>query len=201
MNNTTERPILFNTEMVKAILDGRKTQTRRVMRVQPHNAKELFGTIAETTGNQSKVGKHHWFDPNDPVGMGPYFSCPYGDPGDELWVRETWSILKVAPHRICFKYDQQHPEGRSRKTLDQERWRPSIHMPRYLSRIQLRVTGVRVERLGDISNKDAKAEGYSEYFKDGALHGAPRTQFLMGDWANDKIADNPWVWVIEFKVI
>ena len=218
MNKITGKPILFNTEMVKAILDGRKTQTRRAMKPQIDLSDREWLLKPEAIPLEKEwrkmpephdgyhIEENMWglFNKKDKAGDVPYtgLKCPYGKIGDELWVRETWGILKVAPHSICFRYDAQHPYGRSRETLEQGRWRPSIHLPRYLSRIQLRIIGMRVERLCNISDIDASAEGYGPaVMKDDALSGDPRKQFLMGDWAKGKIDDNPWVWVIEFKVI
>lgn len=191
-----ERPILFNSAMVKAILDGRKTQTRRVIKPQPEGRNVIYDPA---------IGWRFHGGPN-------IEQSPYGKPGDELWVRETWSILKVAPHRVCFKYDPQHPEGRSRKTLENGRWRPSIHMFRHLSRIQLRIKDVRVERVQDISERDAKAEGDKNPFeghfhKDGTpIESSACLRFkTLWDSINAKRGydwdANPWCWCITFEIL
>jgi hypothetical protein len=173
----TDRPILFSGEMVRAILDGRKTQTRRKMSVQPWpNA-----TV--------EVGRYHphWIDRNGESQPGPStfgavwdhqdivnggdagLRCPYGAPGDTLWVRETWKPVPISAYR-CSEGVQQTPNPQDadeaavyRAGWDRSSggvpWRPSIHMPRWASRITLRITDIRVERLHDISEDDARAEG------------------------------------------
>lgn len=148
----TERPILFSAPMVRAILSGSKSQTRRVVKPTPE--------WIEKSGVLSLKGR---------VGL-PHVLCPYGQPGSRLWVRETWQHLdnvgqrahEFLPHqkhsRHCFFLaDESDP---TTKPLS-GRWRPSIHMPRWASRITLEITGVRVERLQDISEADAMAEGVS----------------------------------------
>lgn len=202
-----ERPILFSALMVRAILAGTKTQTRRIykMRKHPDCGCEMAGT--ELRGERPDV---------------IHRMCPYGLPGDRLWVRETWQgpllgedqqdeFLRDGPERF------QAPEFcvyRATDKLDavdmdgnELGWRPSIHMPRWSSRITLEVTGVRVERLQEISEEDAKAEGAP--FELGELErlilGAKakyRSGFVRlwesingpGSWEI-----NPWVWVVEFQ--
>lgn len=134
----TERPILFSAEMVRAILKGDKTQTRRVMKLTS------LGHIKAPI----MYGRRKPDDRNAPD------ACPYGAPGDALWVRETWA---PHPHGVmrCGAVYCAEPGA----VPDAGRWRPSIHMPRWASRITLRITDVRVERLQDISEEDAKAEG------------------------------------------
>lgn len=183
-----ERPILFSGTMVRAILEGRKTQTRRLVKPAP-----IFC---------SNVG---WevFTPRDGALPLDQVACPYGQPGDRLWVRETWApnsvgsaialILKSAPQPGVY-YAATHT-GRVGW-----RWRPSIHMPRWASRITLEVVAVRVQRLQDISRGDAMAEGCP--FANMADGGDPRIWYswlwnqINGDGSWDA---NPWVWVIEFK--
>lgn len=198
-----ERPILFSAPMVRALLTGTKTQTRRV-------AKE--------------------FCPEH-VGILPGFpnqsNSPYGQPGDLLWVRETWQELydpnsqrtncheqttPPTPHHVIYRATDERPEGATCC------WRPSIYMRRWMSRITLEIVSVRVELLQDISEADATAEGlevrrtiagpfYPDYgwkLKDGSRHdySNPRESYRTlwesingpGSWAK-----NPWVWVIEFK--
>ena len=139
--------------------------------------------------------------------------CPYGQPGDRLWVRETWA----APHA----YDHLPPrmisqEARIHYTATEERggllWRPSIHMPRWVSRITLEITAVRVERLQDISEADALAEGIYKPLGSQFWHTNPSANILPGEtpqWAYRNLWEsisgpcswdaNPWVWVVEFK--
>ncbi len=200
-----EIPIIFNGDMVRAILADQKTQTRRPVKVQPHGV-----------GSWVKHGDK-WAFPN----VNPYCSarCPFGQPGDLLWVRETWNwfdpveipvdrIGKRAPFTGCqgrrliewcaaYAADGEiyHPADGA-KAL----WRPSIHMPRWASRILLRVTSVRVERVQDISERDAWAEGCEGCDDDvtGGSTGfggfAELWDSIYGNWDA-----NPWVWVIEFE--
>jgi len=208
-----ERPILFSAPMVRAILDGNKTQTRRI--VKP------FGlcVLDLNTGEEVK-------------GLTPV-RCPYGAPGDRLWVRETWwhyksSELEMAAYaeggtRCLLPDGKTHDEpvktinGKIWIPSDYSIWKktPSIHMPRECSRITLEITGVRVERLNDISESDARAEGITD---GGCLScGNPepcgcqnakpdaRDAFIhlwhsihAWDGPNGWIS-NPWVWVMEFK--
>jgi len=136
----TERPILFSAPMVRAILDGRKTQTRRAVK-RPASLDSL-----EASPNYPGEWVP-WVD-GDPQES---ILCPYGVPGDTLWVRESWCAADV-PSGFCYMADHPgDPRGLG--------WRPSIHMPRKASRLTLRITNVRVERLQDISEADAIAEG------------------------------------------
>ena len=191
-----ERPILFNAPMVRAILDGRKTVTRRVVKPQP------AGEI-----RRGEPDFNHWIDTKywerqnqkENRGIGTRgFACPYGQPGgDRLYVRETFGHFErnenFAPGCEVFY----RADGES---LAVEPWRPSIHMPRWASRITLEITSVRVERLQDISVADAIAEGCP-----GGEHGdryAALEQYRAlwesingpGSWDA-----NPWVWAITFK--
>lgn len=134
-----ERPILFSAPMVHAILDGRKTQTRRVV-----NKKAALDCLAAG------------FEPSFLTLPGNTDLCQYGQPGDRLWVRETWAYHVQAVGAVCdedgpFVY-RADPMAEQHRLCD--RWRPSIHMPRAASRITLEVTAVRVERLQDISPDD-----------------------------------------------
>ena len=140
-----ERPILFSAPMVRAILAGTKTQTRRAAKLTAN-------------GHVKESGGHRRWHPGDPDAR---LACPYGQPGDRLWVRETWAAPHSddarPPRSIHCDWTQIH------YAATEERgglmWRPSIHMPRWASRITLEITGVRVERLKDISEDDAVAEG------------------------------------------
>ena len=184
-----ERPILFSTPMVRAILDGRKTQTRR--------ANMKWSRYSEP--NQAKP---------------PLEWCPYGKPGDRLWVRETWGQAEgvweeweyhrgKADRHLPVLYRADNP------TLgaDDEYWRPSIFMPRWASRITLEVTGVGVERLQNISEQNACAEGYDDSGLQPATMDAARDWFrVMWDQINAKRQgcswnENPLVWTITFRRI
>lgn len=213
MTTTIEHPILFNGAMVRAILEGRKTQTRRVV-------KNLEGRPATSwMMHQAVECADSWSSDSGWMGR-----CPYGQPGDRLWVREAFAIVPRTAYRRSEgvqqtlrpddPYDHDaaiYREGWSR-SKGGFRWRPSIHMPRWASRILLEITAVRVERLRDISEADARAEGISdggclncgEPEPCGCEEPAPdaRDSFCRlwqsingpGSWA-----DNPWVWIVEFK--
>lgn len=207
-----ERPILFSAPMVRAILEGRKTQTRRTMKSQPWARPEPEDGLWRLYAGDE--------------GMAP-FPCPYGQPGDRLWVRETWTsyatmtraerakssatyekFLAGAYHNIVqAAADIPTPTGGpeylygadfdAETFADLRPWRPSIHMSRRGSRILLEITGVRVERVQEISEKDALAEGCRSQIKHSAAFAD------LWDSINAKRGfgwdANPWVWVIEFK--
>lgn len=211
-----ERPIIFSGPMVEAILGGRKTMTRRVVKPQPRQFSGRAGG--------------RWI--GDPITeMGKLIPCPYGQPGQRLWVRETFAfstddeLLPRENHRKCPEragyYAQNvvwradgnnefHP--RDGKAL----WKPSIHMPRWASRLLLEVVAIRVERVGDTSSGDAFAEGILEY-ETACYHWEPfkmgQTYFPDAVTAYRTLWDsinrergfgwdsNPWVWVVEFKII
>lgn len=202
-----ERPILFSAPMVRAILEGHKTQTRRVAKLTD-------------TGRVKAVGSPKNWHVDDPAAT---LACPYGQPGDQLWVRESFSFHE-APINPYFL-----PPDAPGEAIGIHYWadgnpewgnwdkpRPSIHMPRRASRISLEVTGVRIERLHAITEADARAEGVEtdEFmeFMDWAHSVAPRDvscEFpaLRGEFrklwekinGTDSWDANPWVWVIEFK--
>jgi hypothetical protein len=199
-----DRPILFSAPMVRALLAGTKTQTRRVVkpqpdivRLEPITAEITSGFVAKKTPEDERHGR-----------LGKIIRCPHGLPGDRLWVREAWSGDK---HRVDYRAD-----GESRHDRMVGGWRPSIHMPRWASRITLEVTGVRVERLQDISEADAKAEGVKpREVRQFWLYGAsaekraqPYRQAAVDPyrelWESINGAGswnaNPWVWVVEFKM-
>ncbi|MGP9420102.1 hypothetical protein ACT3RT_14060 [Ewingella sp. AOP9-I1-14] len=216
-----ERPILFNAEMVKAILSGRKTQTRRIMRDQP-----------EVIPPEDECGVPGYWIPchaakmmvrNDMMKI----SCPLGMRGDQLWVREAFRMAKSldrhspnvvaelslnAGYKTPWAPIQLEADGaRTGKwtgfdtppaVTEPGKLRPSLHMPRWASRIDLRITGVRVERLNSITNADAKAEGYPA---EREIYGGSTDAWLWfrdlwdGIYPDNTFKVNPWVWVIEFK--
>lgn len=218
-----ERPILFNAEMVRAILDGRKTQTRRPVKPQPDM--EIDGeTCPDGSGGWSWVPVwpegHKWSGRT----LG-WAGCPLGRPGDRLWVRETWAhdapsleecrarledgLAGGLPYGPYYRTDSVH-EGTGL------RWRPSIHMPRWASRILLEITAVRVERVQDITLESARAEGITEYLSE--FLPSQCTEAEDDGWRNRTSIENyrhlweslygplawainPWVWVIEFRRI
>ena len=164
-----ERPILFNGEMVRAILDSRKTQTRRVIKPQ------AWSYANDVLGQQQIYARSGPEDFGDPTPI----RCPYGQPGDLLWVRETWAVLWDehdpdweqdetvwdVPHHIEYRADSEslYPGDWSvedaKGNPEAPKWCPSIHMPKAAARIWLRITDIRAERVQDISPADCKAEG------------------------------------------
>lgn len=209
-----ERPILFSAPMVRAILEGRKTQTRRV--VKPQLDLGLYLDWQEMDAFEGKA-RFRRVGPDYPDTEGDDgIVCPYGALGGRLWVRETWAIRWYqGGWHVYFDADGEHsrrdevgafPLGKGRAG----RLRPSIHMPRWASRITLEVTGVRVERLQDISEADAIAEGLLRD-KDG-WRGAPDLPWFASPvaayrslWESINGAGswdaNPRVWVVEFSRI
>lgn len=200
-----ERPILFSALAVRAILAGAKTQTRRVVRPQPEPDEEMR-TLALKDGVP-----YMWLA--KPVGetiareRRQAQTCPYGEPGDRLWVRETWK-----PHPDPANNHQTAYAATDKGCWPSLRWRPSIHMPRWASRIDLEVTGVRVERLQNISEADAAAEGVQQAPQPMAtMYSAQevlRTRYRQGFadlWESihgpGSWDANPWVWVVEFRRI
>lgn len=214
-----ERPILFNADMVRAVLDGRKMQTRRVMKVQPHAG------VRNSPFVKSGIEDGH----------GKELVCPFGEVGDRLWVRETWSVVNHAfdddglmidyvPDRPA-KAVHEKPFGRGYYSGHaiyaadggftwgdddgcadgRSCWKPSIHMPRWASRITLEITGVRVERLNSMTEKGALAEGCLGGHDSipGYQYSATPHEHFHHVWQSIYGADswqaNPWVWVIEFK--
>lgn len=191
-----ERPIIFNSEMVRAILYGRKTQTRRIVKPQPIGIPD--GAYCDP---YNKNCEHFTFWTKDnkmclPLGNvkikgkeTAHWKCPYGHPGDRLWVRETFS---TSTKGWIYKADG-HDLSRALST----RWKPSIHMPRWASRITLEITNVRVERLQNISEEDARAEGWIS-----KTLCSPYTWYRdlwKSVYGEESWNSNPWIWVIEFK--
>lgn len=217
MTAIKERPILFSAPMVRAILDGRKTVTRRAVNPQPVLTEgsgfswkgHLFGCGSDNRETTRNFSRH---------------CCPFGKPGDRLWVRETWYCdhSEVMRGPYLKPDDLDVSEARDDGTLayaadgltpyeaDQPVWKPSIHMPRWACRILLEISDVRVERLQDITYEQAVAEGvhrgplreWCASDEGGACHKYPVPAFrdlwqsVGGDWEA-----NPWVWVVEFKQV
>ncbi|EKT4472993.1 hypothetical protein QEM11_003896 [Pseudomonas putida] len=241
MSQAKERPILFSGPMVRAILEGRKTVTRRIVKATKSHADGII---------MLDHGKGWWpfnmFGDSevDSDGMEYQIPCPHGKPGDRLWVRETWfcdhfevmrgPYLKPADLNVTDAREDgtlvYAADGLTPYEADQPAWKPSIHMPRWASRILLEVTDVRVERLQDISDDQARSEGmlswtFEECDGDPRLGGQPCTTTnwhwepqenecdgygcaeyaFAGLWKaiNGESAwdANPWVWVVEFKVV
>jgi len=197
------RPILFSGEMVRAILDGRKTQTRRILKPQPAVLTDDDATKAWLNCGDQRTPRY-----------------PYGVPGDRLWVRESFCtcyngqeayqvIYSADGSRMDFSYGSNATEDEldwleRSMTTHGERGRPGIHIPRWASRIALEVTGVRVERLQSISEQDAMAEGVNWQDNAGLASYTARKLYaalwdkINGDGAWDK---NPWVWVVKFTTV
>ena len=236
-----DRPILFSAPMVRAILAGQKTQTRRVVKGLP--AVSLAGDVAPVTDGKrwaiSRSRLDHRGGAAWPADPKPGLLCPYGQPGDRLWVRETWA--HVFGHEECESWEQPTkyfvvdgwhkniaatnggPVFYDADGYDEPSWpwRPSIHMPRWASRLTLEVTGVRVERLCEISEEDARAEGVERNdliisgFDEGIRYRDYAGNDDMAEWFSDPVRScrtlwesihgpgswdaNPWVWVVEFK--
>lgn len=226
MTETKERPILFNQDMVRAILDGRKTQTRRPMNPQPtyRKTKQLKWHLDVDGGHRqwryNRMELHCKCCDQTFIKL-----CPFGVPGDRLWIRETVYVddirLEGVPPRqwadfgdidndsIYYRADgtccEQIPECQCAE-VGKPKWTPSIHMPQWLSRITLEVVNVWAERVKEISERDAIAEGvdlngpigsipaYQE--SPGVYQFANLFQSIYGNWSK-----NPWVWCCEFKVL
>ena len=178
-----ERPIIFYGPMVEAILDGRKTQTRRIVKPQPGD-----GMI-----NVLRYNRSDW-------------PCPYGQPGDRLWVRETWGINPNDYYGCDEKDRKNFVHYRADSSFEPRwKWRPSIHMPRWASRLTLEITGVRVERLQKMVELDLISEGFQDHFDGKTFY--PAGYFFKETWnsLNSKRGygwdTNPWVWIVEFKRI
>lgn len=244
-----ERPILFSGRLVRAILEGRKSQTRRVVMSKARNMQESGQVCVRRNPDNDPWYREHVWSVRQSGGVWGDFTheqmlaqCPYGKPGDRLWVREAWrfgyptgepghfSILAPTGHSLdregrCFyRSDFAEKPGEPRML-----WRPSIHMPRRFSRIMLEVVGIRVERLQDITEEDAKAEGvqipvhvdetcppgkgygmvnllapYLKTHKSAGQDALFRAEFsFLWDTINAGRgfgwAANPWVWVVDFR--
>lgn len=217
-----ESPILCNGAMVRAILSGKKTQTRRTIKLAHHNP--LGQWEACTSGGHGARDRKGNLVPEEVciwhTRTGDTLVCPFGQPGDRLWVRETWYCddYRVISGPYLKPDDFDVSEARDDGSLvyaadglrpyeaEQPIWRSSIHMPRWACRLVLEITDVRVERLQAISDADAMAEGVEGingfFTHNGGKYEfrSPRGAFVQlwdstgGDWDS-----SPWVWVIEFK--
>ncbi|MFX13751.1 hypothetical protein EE387_14960 [Salmonella enterica] len=197
-----ERGMIFNGEMVRAILDGRKTQTRRPIKWK----QTRFTEMAE----RDDGSLWPWAEDCE-RGGDIWFTCPFGEVGDLIWVRETfgWQIRRdplggTGEFRV---YRATTPDAVRYQTASGEvapiKWIPSIHMPRWASRITLEITDVRVERLNAISEEDAQAEGVQpacyEITPPEAAYRVSFGEVWRGIYGEESWVANPWVWVIEFK--
>lgn len=221
-----ERPILFSAPMVRAILAGRKTQTRRV--VKPYGTREIVN-LHEAHPDLGYSGRnddpasfgYSNLDDGAPADLATWAEalCPYGQSGDRLWVREcfaAWWITATGERSgvMGYRADVHDPDwdgcGQEDPWWLDAKWEPSIHMPRWASRILLEITGVRVERLQNISEADAIAEGIT-HFGDGGIvsdddgrhYGATAREAYAHFWeainGRGSWDANSWVWVVEFQ--
>jgi hypothetical protein len=202
-----ERPILFSTEMVKLIIEGRKTQTRRVI-TAPRDASGFFITSYKDGSNRKPVA----YDEDERM-YENYINCPYGKPGDVLWVRETWADIRGTDLSFRFIYRADIRPGSESDEIRKQygvKWRPSIHMPREAARLFLKVTDVRVERLQAITEDDCWKEGISEektgqlpYINKYGVNCAVAMFSNLWDSLNKRRGcswqDNPWIWAISFQ--
>lgn len=210
------RPILFSAPMVRALRDGSKTQTRRVCKTRTQGQTDIIGYALMEDMNEADDGTREgeaW----------KRIPCPYGVPGDQLWVRESFacfgssdSITPPVPRgcQIRFLADRNTPDptcwvpmpADAKKPTPSLRGKPSIHMPRWASRITLEIESVRIERLQDISEEDAMAEGCGyllaehEYL-DGNPDQYRQCYRILWEQINGTGSwdANPWVWALEFK--
>ncbi|HCD5021076.1 TPA: hypothetical protein NBS73_004722 [Klebsiella pneumoniae] len=206
MTKIAERGMIFNGEMVRSLLDGRKTQTRRIVKGTDGavkfckewniNGEEVFVVLGE----------------KDHTGMNPVLgaiSCPFGAVGDRIWVREAFRVhsratdvatlvYKASERNSWTEQTRRVPVAVCNKPATPEKWTPSLHMPRWASRILLEITGVRVERLRSMSQDDARAEGVIA--ASGPMEAGLAFRELWDSiYGEESWKANPWVWVIEFK--
>ena len=161
-----ERPILMNAFSVNGILEGRKTMTRRVVKPQPSWVHDGWYFLHPKYDNGVGVHYFHTATISDSVREAWLKCCPYGQPGDRLWVRETW--WWPGEEQVVYRATDEAVAKRVSNDIEMLiRWRPSIYMPRWASRIDLEITGVRVEGLQEITEEDAKAEGVRPGYYDG----------------------------------
>ena len=215
-----ERPILFSAQMVRALLDGRKTQTRRVIKPAPEVFDHQVPIRPEPRGGGKWIFMAYSDRPSYQFATSDR-KCPYGVPGDRLWVRETWRTLRRfdshkprnVPAGTMRAYEADAPyigDCRSAPAGRMGKLRPSIFLPRWASRITLAITDVRVQRLQEISEADARAEGvpynhacFHDSIQSSIENTAIRNYAVLWDRLNAKRGYgwdvNPWVWAISFK--
>ena len=204
------KPILFNTEMVQAILEGRKTQTRRIIKGLDTLNAYRAEPVKDACGEHK--GWDFWYEryEDDPLYFGPgwvqttyFIEDPYSI-GDVLWVRETWDKAPESRSNLFHEVYYYRADGDLRPVSWQSNWHPSIHMPKEAARIFLKVKEVRVERLHDMDEEAAIAEGFTD---SPAGTASPLERFTTlwdktvkrEDLRKYGYQANPWVWVIEFE--
>lgn len=209
-----ERPILFKGEMVKAILEGRKTQTRRIIKPQPYQSDRIPPGFPDTKPGDIFICPDRFPTNKNPgkviaecESLGCYHvmgvkqfvkkHSPFGKVGDRLWVRETWKQVFNTPAIYAYRATEPHE-------INGGKWKPSIFMPRQASRITLEITNIRVERLQDIDDEQAGKEGIMYFNYKGPYCDSGRLIFKqLWESINGKESwkDNPYVWVVEFEVV
>jgi hypothetical protein len=202
-----ERPIIFSAPMVRAIVENKKTQTRRIV-----NPQSEHGVVWCRAQERWAEMDYEGYCSCCPV------KCPYGEVGDQLWVRETVELVNSTTdyfHDVLYLADGARVPISSISTLDVDgfnKWldgkpkRASIHMPRWASRLTLEITDIRVERVQDITEEDAWAEGCTHEMHDGEIINVDDVYRLLWDSINGKKQgcawqDNPWIWAITFKLL
>jgi len=197
-----EQPIIFNDAMIRAVLDERKTQTRRVITPQPST--DQGDPIY--TKPRGIDGLWHWFYADSSI-----YKCPYGVPGDRLWVREAWQHEdQDCDNPKCGNPDHIYYRATEcaicRSSRRKAWWRPSIHMPRWASRITLQIVDVRAERLQEITGEDAITEGWDRVDLFPGINSEDKAKVWFHSFWDSINAKrgygwdtDPWVWVIEFR--
>ncbi len=214
----TARPILFSAPMVRALLAGTKSQTRRVIKPQPYvngyrfTGDEILCHIDELPPSamllSCRSGRRGYVT-SDLEGWEA--SCPFGQPGDLLWVRETFANITLGgyPPHYFYRADSDELPPRDDRAVHNS-WQPSIHMPREACRLTLHITDVRVQRVQDISREDIRAEGVSLPLSAGDTKFYEGFSELHSNFADlwdslhgglESWFENPWVWAITFEVL
>ena len=190
-----ERPIIFAPEFVRAILDGRNTMTRRVVKPQPDHVQRNHGVMV----NWPKDGFVGHFDDEEKIKL---LTCPFGQPGDRLWVRETWAMAIPGMPADRGHITRYRADGEQ----DTTRWRSPVHMPRWASRLTLELTEVRVEKLCAIQTYELYAEGFpcepcteTVAPADNSLHRLKEHWDSLNATRGYGWDTNPWVWVLTFR--
>ena len=215
MTKISERGMIFNAEMVRALLDGRKTQTRRPIKWKQTRFTEI--------GEREDGSKWPWSEDAEHA-CDFWHPCPFGAVGDRIWVREAFRVhsratdvatlvYKASERNSWTEQTRRVPVAVCNKPATPEKWTPSLHMPRWASRILLEITDVRVERLNAINEHDAQAEGVAKLRGGFWKHYQPgwtqhqlsaRGSFVTlwkSIYGDESWNSNPWVWVIKFKRI
>lgn len=205
-----ERPIVFNATLVQALLAGTKTQTRELVKL-PYEAGRVESAPPGSTGQRFRF----WASPEPKhlEKINPFVRCPHGQVGDLFWVRERVAFLSstITQARSRYVYEADASAQTRASVAEYDQWRPSVQMPREAARLLLQITNVRCERLQDISEDDARAEGatsiaqpqhplmgWDDIFPSARQH---FHQLWSQRRGKDSWAQNPWVWVISFVLL